>query len=90
MKVGDKVKTFRGENATVRSFRTPHKPSSEGKISIMIQDFNEEVYVGVIGAKWIEREDREAEDRQAASRVGSDRAHHSRIWTVGPGDDMPH
>lgn len=58
VKEGDKVKTFRGENATVEFFRPPHKPCSEGKVSIMIDKSNEEVYVGVIGAEWINREDR--------------------------------
>lgn len=43
-------------------FRQPHKASSEGKITLRPYGKDEahsfEVYVGVIGAVWIEREDR--------------------------------
>jgi hypothetical protein len=49
----------------VRYFRPPHKPSSSGKVVLeepnMDEDRNSlvhEYYVGVIGATWIEREDR--------------------------------
>lgn len=60
VKVGDKAKTFRGEECTVTYFRQPHKSNSEGKISVRFDDssFDMEFYVSVIGAKWIEREDR--------------------------------
>lgn len=60
VKVGDVVKDFRGDECEVTYFRPPHKPSSQGKISIRKtgKEFSQEVYVGVIGAKWIEREDR--------------------------------
>lgn len=36
-------------------FSHPHKPSSEGKVSL---ENGMEYYVSVIGAEWIEREDR--------------------------------
>lgn len=60
VKVGDKAKTFRGEECTVTYFRPPHKSNSEGKISVRFDgsSFDMEFYVSVIGAKWIEREDR--------------------------------
>lgn len=51
--VGDKVKV-NGVDAVVEYFRPPHKPSSEGKVSLSIGEF----YVGVIGAEWINRTDR--------------------------------
>jgi hypothetical protein len=46
--------------ARVVHFTKPHKPSSSGKVTVK-EDDNErtsEYYVGVIGAEWIEREDR--------------------------------
>jgi hypothetical protein len=60
VKVGDVVKTSRGEKCEVRYFRPPHSPSSEGKISVRFDDnsFDNEYYVSVIGAEWIDREDR--------------------------------
>lgn len=42
-------------------FRAPHKPSSQGKVSVYPYghpDQSREFYVSVIGARWIEREDR--------------------------------
>ena len=61
VKVGDVVETSRGEKCEVRYFRPPHKPSSEGKVTVQFGEdkFNcMEYYVSVIGAEWIEREDR--------------------------------
>ena len=60
VKVGDVVTTSRGEKCTVTYFRPPHKPSSEGKISVRTEgcSFDSEYFVSVIGAEWIEREDR--------------------------------
>lgn len=59
VKVGDTAKTFRGEEVEVVSFDLPHKPSSSGKILIQNRKWKEECYVSVIGAEWIEREDRQ-------------------------------
>ena len=57
--VGDIVKTSRGDEVQVTYFRPPHKPSSEGKVSVKHGDSGSiEYYVSVIGAHWIEREDR--------------------------------
>ena len=60
VKVGDVVTTSRGEKCEVKYFRQPHKPSSEGKITVQMEgsESYNEYYVGVIGAEWIEREDR--------------------------------
>lgn len=60
VKVGDKVETTRGEKVTVLSFRNPTSPASEGKVHVSHdgKTFKPEYYVGVIGAEWIEREDR--------------------------------
>jgi hypothetical protein len=47
----------------VECFRPPHKPSSSGKVTVREtfaggESVTHEYYVGVIGATWIEREDR--------------------------------
>jgi hypothetical protein len=50
-----------GDVVQVSYFRTPHKPASEGKVSVAALDGTggtREYYVSVIGAQWIEREDR--------------------------------
>jgi hypothetical protein len=63
VKVGDQIVT---DDAvfTVEHFTKPHKPASSGKVTVKLGDkFNKlvraEFYVSVIGAEWIEREDRE-------------------------------
>jgi len=57
VKVGDVVATFRGEVVIVKALRPPHKPDSSGHVSIQGPDDNycQEVYAGVIGAKYITR-----------------------------------
>lgn len=77
VKVGDQIITNNGQWVRVTYFRPPHKPSSEGKISIETLDrkSEREFYVSVIGAEWIEREDREEwedESPQAMGWVGQD------------------
>lgn len=59
VQVGDRI-LVDGGLAKVDFFRPPHKPSSSGKVSVLHDgdDMSVEYYVGVIGAKWIEREDR--------------------------------
>jgi len=54
VRVGD-LAICRGETYIVEYFREPHKPGSSGKITTNKGEF----YVGVIGAEWIEREDRD-------------------------------
>lgn len=60
VKIGDRITLSNGDEVTVTFFREPHKSSSSGKVSVE-QDairWTNEYYVGVIGAEWIEREDR--------------------------------
>ena len=54
--IGDDVKDQPGW--TVEYFREPHKPASSGKVTITDGTDHCEYYVFIIGAKWIEREDR--------------------------------
>jgi hypothetical protein len=60
VKIGDTVE-IDGTTFTVTSFRKPHKPASSGKVSVRWNGPSTEFYVGVIGAEWVEREDREAD-----------------------------
>jgi len=66
VRVGDRVVLRDGEVVEVTYFRPPHKPSSSGKVCVRtVSDdpadewrSDSEYYVSVIGAEWIEREDR--------------------------------
>jgi len=59
VKIGDLVQTFRGEIVEVLSFNKPHKPSASGRVYVKDKDGAKfESYVTVIGATWIDREDR--------------------------------
>ena len=60
VKVGDIITMSDGEKCEVTYFKPPHKPSSSGKVLVKFENrnCNMEYYVGVIGAEWIEREDR--------------------------------
>lgn len=60
VKVGDIVDKGEGEMLEVTYFRKPHKSNSEGKVSVVTvnTDRRWEYFVSVIGAVWIEREDR--------------------------------
>jgi len=61
VKVGDTIKVERRDQTVelrVDYFAEPHKPSSSGKVTVMESTGGtSEYFVGVIGAKWIERED---------------------------------
>lgn len=57
VKVGDKCMVG-GRPMQVYDFQKPHKSSSEGKIILKDGLDYVERYVSVIGAEWIEREDR--------------------------------
>lgn len=61
--IGDLVTLNDGDVAEVSFFRKPHKPSSGGKVSVTYpdKDWQHEFFVSVIGAEWIEREDRRAD-----------------------------
>lgn len=60
VQVGDNARTFRGERCEVAYFRPPRTPASSGKVTLKFtkDDIGMEYYVSVIGAQWIEREDR--------------------------------
>jgi hypothetical protein len=61
--VGDEVRLDSPPRRyTVRHFRSPHKPSSEGHVTLFFENnprAAQEFFVSVIGAEWIEREDRQ-------------------------------
>lgn len=59
VKVGDKVRTSSRNEVTVEHFAKPHKPESSGKVTVKHGKTgpSQEIYVGCIGAEWIERED---------------------------------
>ncbi|KLR58010.1 hypothetical protein OX89_09355 [Diaphorobacter sp. J5-51] len=62
MALGDTV-IINGNSFEVTYFTKPHKASSEGKVQVTYKGEEEsttsrEYYVGIIGAEWIEREDR--------------------------------
>lgn len=59
VKPGQAGEDFRGDPVEVVFFRPPHKPSSEGKVSVCQPGHSaqSEVYVGVIGAAWVDRGD---------------------------------
>jgi hypothetical protein len=60
VRVGDTVRDDDGALGTIKFFRPPHKPESSGKVTIEWQSGQtSEVYVGVVGLEWIEREDRQ-------------------------------
>lgn len=62
VKVGDVVadpsRAADGVLGVVHYFRPPHKPSSSGKVTVQCAGAMREYYVSVIGAEWVEREDR--------------------------------
>ncbi len=59
VKIGDEVTLRDGVKARITHFAKPHKPASSGKVSVTTEHGREhEYYVGVIAAKWIDREDR--------------------------------
>lgn len=60
VKVGDIATMRDGNQCEVKYFRPPHKSSSSGKVTVKEVgcSCDMEYYVSVIGAEWIEREDR--------------------------------
>lgn len=61
VKRGDQVLLRDGTLVTVAYFVKPHKPNSEGKVSVREpgSEWDREYYVSVIDAEWIDREDRQ-------------------------------
>lgn len=62
VKVGDTATTGNGGTYVVEAFSKPHKPAASGRVTVRWgengEEYSAEYYVGVIGAEWIEREDR--------------------------------
>lgn len=57
VKIGDRIELNNGP-VTVDYFVKPHKPASEGRVSVKTEQGGLcEYYVSIIGARWIERED---------------------------------
>lgn len=58
VKVGDRVKTFRGEEATVVGMQEPRVSWSTGRVYLQRDGvpFQDEFYPGVINAHWKEEE----------------------------------
>jgi hypothetical protein len=53
LKLGQMVKTFRGENAKFIGATLPTRPNSTGRVYLLIDGRETGYYPGVIGAKWI-------------------------------------
>lgn len=53
--LGQEVETFRGEPGRLEGGRPPHKPISEGFVSIRLEGdtFECEYYAGVVKGKWV-------------------------------------
>lgn len=65
VQIGDKV-TLTGHEMTVESFEKPHKPDASGRVVVTDGANSNRYYVSVIGAEWIEREDRDPEPDTAS------------------------
>lgn len=52
--LGDKVRTFRGEERILTQIQPPHKSNSEGKVCLKKdpRDYDQQVYANVIGAEF--------------------------------------
>jgi hypothetical protein len=59
VKVGDMVTLSDGTEVEVHYFREPHKPESQGKVTVKEHGTTREYYCSIIGAVWKFREDRE-------------------------------
>lgn len=56
---GDAAQTFRHETVIVESWEKPTSPASSGRVHVTRAGNRESLFPSVIGAEWIEREDRE-------------------------------
>ncbi len=54
LNIGDKVKTFRGEEAELQGWCEPLKPTSTGRIYIKLKEGVREFFPSVIGACFVE------------------------------------
>lgn len=51
VRIGDKVKSFRGETCTVTGGTAPHKPASTGRVHV--QEYSQEYFPSVFGLQWV-------------------------------------
>lgn len=62
VKIGDKVALKDDKTVIVTGFQKPHKPASTGRVYVRYVDFATTTecayFPSVIGAEWIDREDR--------------------------------
>jgi hypothetical protein len=59
VRVGDTVTLRDGEEVMIGRIEKPHKPSSTGKVYVTFNNAStQSYYPSVVGAKWIDREDR--------------------------------
>jgi len=58
--VGDTVTSSKGDVGVITHFRPPHKPNSEGHVTVaLVEGLGSQYnYVSVWGLQWINREDR--------------------------------
>ena len=60
VRIGDVVKTFRGDSVVVAGIVEPHKPSSTGRVYVKPHDgtgCGQEFFPSVINAVWVGRTD---------------------------------
>lgn len=89
VKVGDTV-AVSGEAMKVTYFRKPTSAASSGKVSVSSIGFpDREYYVSVIGAEWIDREDRYAVQNGQCVYCGRDYREEEMPDGVCPADDCP-
>jgi len=51
VRIGDIVKTFRGETCTISGGRAPHKPASTGRV--WVEEFSQEYFPSVFDLEWV-------------------------------------
>ncbi|WP_432263069.1 hypothetical protein [Cupriavidus sp. TMH.W2] len=61
--IDDTVTTSKGDKVVVKGFIKPRHSGSTGRVLVVYEGFTEpaEYYPSVIGAEWIDREDRPAD-----------------------------
>lgn len=60
VKIGDIATLHNCERSVVvESIQRPHKPSSTGRINVIIDGYPQSYFPSVINAEWIEREDQD-------------------------------
>jgi hypothetical protein len=57
VRIGQRVKDFRGDSAVITGGHAPRKPSSEGYVGVKDGDFEMYYYAGVYDLKWVLKEE---------------------------------